>query len=203
MSSVSTTASGSSDNSLDFANVSNRFGWPKQSEIEPSKSFTLEPVPNGRVESSSTSQAFLDKYKSRTESQGRDVVEGYFEPCEETCELDKQHQTRYVTQTNSRELTASQAKNSHSEKEVDAILKEENDLVNAHRKLIEDTMDIVREEMDLLVQVDSPENQLDEYIHKLNVILSHKAAGVVQLQNRLGQFRSHLHDCNILASSGQ
>ncbi|KAK1377589.1 hypothetical protein POM88_024333 [Heracleum sosnowskyi] len=204
LSSVSTTASGSSDNPIEVANVSNRFGWPKKSEMEPSESFTFERVPNGRVlESSSTSQVFLDKYKGRIESQG-DVVEDYYEHYKKPCEQDNQFQTRNATQTNAKHTPTSQgpAKKSHSDEEVDAILQEENDLVNAHRKLIEETMDIVREEMNLLVQVDSPGNQLDEYIHKLNVILSQKAAGVVQLQNRLGQFRSHLHEYNILASSG-
>ncbi|WOH11136.1 hypothetical protein DCAR_0830615 [Daucus carota subsp. sativus] len=201
LSSVSTTATASSDNNPTDVG-SNRFGWPKQSELEPSESLTLERAPNGRVESTSASKAFPDKYKGQTERPD-DVIEDYFEYNEETHEQNNQFQTRNTTQTNARESTASQAKNSHSDEEIDAILKEENDLVNAHRKLIEQTMDIVRQEMDLLVQVDNPGNQLDEYIHKLNVILSHKAAGIVQLQNRLGQFRSHLHEYNILASSGQ
>ncbi|KAL1804795.1 hypothetical protein ACET3Z_027863 [Daucus carota] len=201
LSSVSTTATASSDNNpIDVG--SNRFGWPKQIELEPSESLKLEHDPNRRVESTSASQVFPDKYKGQTERPD-DVIQDYFEYHEETHEQNSQFQTRNATQTNVRESTASQAKNSHSDEEIDAILKEENDLVNAHRKLIEQTMDIVRQEMDLLVQVDNPGNQLDEYIHKLNVILSHKAAGIVQLQNRLGQFRSHLHEYNILASSGQ
>ncbi|KAL8123060.1 hypothetical protein AgCh_011151 [Apium graveolens] len=39
-----------------YSNISNRFGWPKKSEIEPTESFTFERVPKGQVESSSTSQ---------------------------------------------------------------------------------------------------------------------------------------------------
>ncbi|XP_074338224.1 kinesin-like protein KIN-13B isoform X1 [Apium graveolens] len=191
LSSVSTSASGSSDSPIEVVNVSNRFGWPKKSEIEPTESFAFERVPNGQVESSSTSQVFQVK-----------VVEDYYEPDEETREQDNRFQTRNSTQTNAKNTTTSEARKTNSDEEDDAILKEENDLVNAHRKLIEETMNIVREEMNLLVQVENPGNQLDEYIHKLNAILSHKAAGVVQLQNQLSQFRSHLHEYNILASSG-
>ncbi|KAL8123064.1 hypothetical protein AgCh_011155 [Apium graveolens] len=39
-----------------YSNISNRFGWPKKSEIEPTESFTFERVPKGQVGSSSTSQ---------------------------------------------------------------------------------------------------------------------------------------------------
>ncbi|KAG8643526.1 hypothetical protein MANES_11G044733v8 [Manihot esculenta] len=38
-------------------------------------------------------------------------------------------------------------------------------------------MNIVREEMNLLVEADQPGNQLDDYITRLNTILSQKAAG--------------------------
>ena len=173
LSSVSTTATASSDNNpIDVG--SNRFGWPKQIELEPSESLKLEHDPNRRVESTSASQVFPDKYKGQTERPD-DVIQDYFEYHEETHEQNSQFQTRNATQTNVRESTASQAKNSHSDEEIDAILKvttlqiscsrvklrdqpnyikfssslsftqEENDLVNAHRKLIEQTMDIVRQ----------------------------------------------------------
>lgn len=122
LSSVSTSASGSSDNPIEVANVSNRFGWPKKGEVEPSESFTSERVPNGRVESSSTSQVFPDKYKGRIESQGN-IVEDYYEPNDETCVQDNRFQTRNSTQTNAKDSTTSLAKKSHSDEEVDAILK--------------------------------------------------------------------------------
>lgn len=48
--------------------------------------------------------------------------------------------------------------------------------------------------MSLLVEVDQPGNQLDDYISRLNAILSQKAAGILQLQNRLVEFQSHLKD---------
>ncbi|KAL8123061.1 hypothetical protein AgCh_011152 [Apium graveolens] len=98
-----------------YSNISNRFGWPKKSEIEPTESFTFERVPKGQVESSSTSQVFQVK-----------VVEDYYEPNEETREQDNRFQTRNSTQTNAKNTTTSEARKTNSDEEVVAILKEEN-----------------------------------------------------------------------------
>lgn len=92
-------------------------------------------------------------------------------------------------------------KSGHLDDGLNVLLKEEEDLVNAHRKQVEETMDIVREEMNLLVQADQPGNQLDTYISKLNTILSQKAAGILQLQNRLAHFQNLLKEHNVLVSS--
>ncbi|KAL7222194.1 hypothetical protein ACSBR1_023995 [Camellia fascicularis] len=92
-------------------------------------------------------------------------------------------------------------KNLHPDNDLNALLKEEEDLVNAHRRQVEETMDIVREEMNLLVEADHPGNQLDDYVSRLNAILSQKAAGIVQLQNRLSHFQRRLKEHNVLVSS--
>ncbi|KAK4762706.1 hypothetical protein SAY86_008474 [Trapa natans] len=89
----------------------------------------------------------------------------------------------------------------HANDDLDALLQEEEDLVSAHRKQVEDTMNIVREEMDLLVEADQPGNQLDDYVTRLNVILSQKAAGIRQLQARLSQFQKRLKEHNVLIST--
>lgn len=57
--------------------------------------------------------------------------------------------------------------------------------------------------MNLLVEADQPGNQLDDYITRLNAILSQKAAGILQLQNRLAHFQKRLKEHNVLVSSGQ
>lgn len=56
--------------------------------------------------------------------------------------------------------------------------------------------------MDLLVEADLPGNQLDDYISKLNAILSQKAAGILLLQTQLAQFQRRLNEYNVLVSSG-
>ena len=58
------------------------------------------------------------------------------------------------------------------------------------------------QEMNLLVEADQPGNQLDEYISKLNAILSQKAAGIFQVQTQLTQFQRRLKEYNVLESSG-
>ncbi|XP_059644822.1 kinesin-like protein KIN-13B [Cornus florida] len=93
------------------------------------------------------------------------------------------------------------AKSSNSDDDLNALLKEEEDLVSAHRRQVEETMDIVREEMNLLVEADQPGNQLDDYISRLNAILSQKAAGILQLQNRLTHFQRRLKEHHVLVSS--
>ncbi|XP_034910927.1 kinesin-like protein KIN-13B isoform X2 [Populus alba] len=104
-------------------------------------------------------------------------------------------------QTKWRDMPKSNLKNSHSDNDLNVLLQEEEDLVNAHRKQVEETMNIVREEMNLLVEADQPGNQLDDYVAKLNAILSQKAAGILQLQNRLAHFQKRLKEHNVLVSS--
>ncbi|KAG0500423.1 hypothetical protein HPP92_000495 [Vanilla planifolia] len=91
--------------------------------------------------------------------------------------------------------------NSNSDDDLNDLLKEEEDLVIAHRRQVEETLNFVREEMKLLDEVDQPGNQLDEYITKLSVVLSRKAAGIVNLQTRLAHFQRLLTHHNVLVSS--
>ncbi|CAA6654289.1 unnamed protein product [Spirodela intermedia] len=69
-----------------------------------------------------------------------------------------------------------------SEEDISAILEEEEALIAAHRKEIEDTMEIVREEMKLLAEVDQPGSLIDNYVTQLNFVLSRKAAGLVSFR---------------------
>ncbi|KAK1413895.1 hypothetical protein QVD17_29632 [Tagetes erecta] len=48
--------------------------------------------------------------------------------------------------------------------DLTALLEEEENLLNTHRKQVQETMDIVNEEMNLLAEVDQPGNQLDDYV---------------------------------------
>ncbi|XP_008797783.3 kinesin-like protein KIN-13B [Phoenix dactylifera] len=89
----------------------------------------------------------------------------------------------------------------HSDDDLNALLKEEEDLVMAHRGQVEDTINIIREEMKLLDEADQPGNHLDEYVSRLNAILSQKAAGIIKLQARLAHFQRRLTEHNVLVSS--
>ncbi|PQM39318.1 kinesin-like protein KIN-13B [Prunus yedoensis var. nudiflora] len=91
--------------------------------------------------------------------------------------------------------------NSNSDDDLNAVLQEEEDLVTAHRRQVEQTIDIVREEMNLLAEADQPGNRLDDYICKLNAILSEKAAGILQLQTQLAEFQRHLNEHSVLVST--
>ncbi|XP_068325606.1 kinesin-like protein KIN-13A isoform X2 [Pyrus communis] len=82
---------------------------------------------------------------------------------------------------------------------INAILMEEEALIAAHRKEIEDTMEIVREEMKLLAEVDQPGSLIDNYVTQLSFALSRKAAGLVSLQARLARFQHRLKEQEILS----
>ncbi|XP_044486794.1 kinesin-like protein KIN-13A [Mangifera indica] len=82
---------------------------------------------------------------------------------------------------------------------INALLEEEAALITAHRKEIEDTMEIVREEMKLLAEVDQPGSLIDNYVTQLSFVLSRKAAGLVSLQARLARFQHRLKEQEILS----
>lgn len=83
--------------------------------------------------------------------------------------------------------------------DINEILEEEEALIAAHRKEIEDTMEIVREEMKLLAEVDQPGSLIDNYVTQLSFVLSRKAAGLVSLQARLARFQHRLKEQEILS----
>ncbi|KAG6723688.1 hypothetical protein I3842_03G220500 [Carya illinoinensis] len=206
------------DNITSVANDKNRFGWPKQIETEPSPPFNVDRVTSGRMEGSLPASVYSDYYKGQRGGQS-DIAEDDFDYSEQTYEQEKpsrmnnkkleayqrsvlDDKRKIDTQVKWRDMADFEANNSHAADDLTALLKqEEEDLVTAHRRQVEETIDIVREEMDLLVEADQPGNQLDDYISKLNAILSQKAAGILQLQTQLAQFQKRLNEYHVLVSS--
>lgn len=54
------------------------------------------------------------------------------------------------------------------------ILEEEEDLINSHRQHIDDVVDLVKQEMMLLHDVDKPGSDIEEYVSSLDTLLLHK-----------------------------
>ncbi|KAK9904909.1 hypothetical protein WJX75_005265 [Coccomyxa subellipsoidea] len=77
---------------------------------------------------------------------------------------------------------------------MNRILEEEDNLIAAHRWQIEETMAIVRQEMNLLGQIDQPGSAIDAYIGGLREVLDRKASNIAQLQGRLENFQAQLRD---------
>ncbi|KAJ6731445.1 KINESIN-LIKE PROTEIN [Salix purpurea] len=205
------------DSIADFPNEKSRFGWSRPTERETSPPFNMDRVPSGRIEGNLPASVHTDYYKVQSGGQSV-IIANDCNYTEESYELEKpswmnnnknvdtfqksalEDKRRTDSLMKQRDVLAVQAINSHSDDELNVLLKEEEDLVSAHRKQVEETIDIVREEMDLLAEADQPGNQLDEYISKLNAILSQKAAGILQLQTRLAQFQKLMNEYNVLVS---
>ncbi|GMN69791.1 hypothetical protein TIFTF001_038846 [Ficus carica] len=206
------------DNTTYVTNEKNKFGRSKQIEKEPSPPFNVDCVPSRRIEGSLAASIYSDAYKGQRGGTNGiyeddcDYNEQFYEEEKPSQMSTKKVQTyqkslledkrKIGTLTKPRNKQDFEANNSNSDDDLVALLKEEEDLVTAHRRQVEKTIDIVREEMNLLVEADQPGNQLHEYITKLNAILSQKATEILQLQNQLAQFQRHLNEHNVLVSSG-
>lgn len=195
----------------------NQFGWSKQPEREPSPSNNVDRIASGRFEGNLAPSVYSDQQRGqRGIENGRAEKENdYLAP---TYGQDRTRKTSKRVDNNqlstvedkrkidsrSKHVNLSHVENTYSDPDDDfnALLKDEEDLVTAHRRQVEETVDIVREEMNLLFQADQPGNQLDDYISKLDTILSQKAAGIFQLQAQLAQFQRRLNEYNIFSSSG-
>ncbi|XP_073106586.1 kinesin-like protein KIN-13B [Elaeis guineensis] len=73
--------------------------------------------------------------------------------------------------------------------------------VDANDLHSDDDLNALLKEMKLLDEADQPGNQLDEYVSRLNAILSQKEAGIVKLQACLAHFQRRLTEHNVLVSS--
>ncbi|KAI4350863.1 hypothetical protein L6164_005270 [Bauhinia variegata] len=197
----------------------NRLGWSKQLEREPSPPINVDRVPSSRIGGNLSASVYSDSQRGQKGSQN-DKAENETDYLGRTYEQDKIRKTYKKVDTNQPSavgdkrrtdshvkradpphLDSNYSNDDDDDDDLNALLKEEEDLVTAHRRQVEETIDIVREEMNLLFEGDQPGNQLDDYVSKLNAILSEKAAGILKLQTQLAQFQKRLKEYNVLVSS--
>lgn len=74
------------------------------------------------------------------------------------------------------------------------LYEEEDALISAHRKHLEDTMEAVRKEMQLLAEVDQPGSAVESYVERLGRILEFKARSLLEMQERLCSYRARLSE---------
>ncbi|WOL00790.1 kinesin-like protein KIN-13B isoform X2 [Canna indica] len=182
-------------------------GWSKQIERESSFSsgreedlVTLSHTKHFRANSRSSSMAEVFDYSEVYEQDKPSWRKGKAE-AHSSLPIDGRSTKRVDSLVKRKDGFDEDNNSFYSDDELTELLKEEEDLVTAHRRQVEETLNIVREEMRLLDEADQPGNQLDAYVSRLNAILSQKAAGIVNLQTRLTHFQRHLTEKHVLVSS--
>lgn len=201
-------------NIVDVSNETNRFGWSKQVETEASFPYNMDRGSSAKEDShlASVYADYPKEQRSRVHAN-----RGEFDLSQDLNEQVKSSWRKGKVEMNMGSAVGDKIKvdgkwkwkdstdldedGSSLDDDLNALLKEEEDLVIAHRRQVEETIEIVKEEMKLLGEVDQPGNQLDEYMSKLNDVLSRKAAGVLHLQTRLANFQRRLNEHNVLVTS--
>lgn len=59
------------------------------------------------------------------------------------------------------------------EKLIEAILEGEEDLISSHRQHVDDIVELVKQQMSLLNEVDKPGSDVEQYVTSLDAILAH------------------------------
>lgn len=160
------------------------FGWPKQQYVkeQPAPTF-VERMPKAKdaVEFTSSNIAEVPDimYQLGRQPSRKDV----------TLANNMRNSVAYPTR---------RVEPDDDDEHLNNLLQEEEELVSAHRKQVEETLDILKEEMNILGDADQPGFQLDDYITRLSSMLSQKAAVIVDLQARLEQFQRLLNENNVL-----
>lgn len=93
----------------------------------------------------------------------------------------------------------SELDNAHAEL-VNSILEESDNLVAEHRTHIEDTMELVRKEVNLVAEMDQPGGAVDVYVQELSEILELKVQHIANIQERIGRFQRLLREEEILSA---
>eukprot|EP00164_Ancoracysta_twista_P000259 GFYU01000365.1.p1 GENE.GFYU01000365.1~~GFYU01000365.1.p1 ORF type:complete len:678 (-),score=167.41 GFYU01000365.1:281-2314(-) len=83
---------------------------------------------------------------------------------------------------------------SHHEDLINKILGEEEETIAAHREQIDEIMELVKDEMRLLNEVDQPGSAIDEYVGNLDKILLKKIDVISNLRSKLSVFQAHLKE---------
>ncbi|KAF0976769.1 hypothetical protein FDP41_004064 [Naegleria fowleri] len=84
---------------------------------------------------------------------------------------------------------------------ISKILDEEEEVIAQHREHIDDIMELMKQEMELLNDVDQPQSTIDKYVTSLDCILVRKIQAIKSLRNKLAEFKQHLREEEILSRS--
>lgn len=82
---------------------------------------------------------------------------------------------------------------------IGIILNEEEEVVGCHRTHIDDMVEIVKQEMKLLHEVDQPGSDIDDYVENLMAILDHKMNMIAAYKKQLVRFKNHLSEEELLS----
>jgi len=77
---------------------------------------------------------------------------------------------------------------------INDILSEEEAVLSMHRQHIDDMVDCVKQEMNILNEVEKPASDIDEYVNNLDAILMHKIEMISMLRTKLQKFKSDLKE---------
>jgi len=72
------------------------------------------------------------------------------------------------------------------------ILDGEEVVIEGHRRMIETLMELVKEEMNMLSEVDQPGSAIDKYIDRLDAILAEKSRVISTMQTKVDDFKAKL-----------
>merc|ERR1719440_2186658 len=86
---------------------------------------------------------------------------------------------------------------------IGMILAEEEELITAHRQHIDGMVELIKEEMVHLNNVDQPGSDVDAYVTGLERILKLKLQYIADLRKRVDVFREHLHQESALSRKFQ
>lgn len=75
---------------------------------------------------------------------------------------------------------------------IKVILEEEETLISDHRKHIDDVVDVIKQDMAILQNVEEPKSDIEEYVEKLDSILMRKMEHILKLRGNLATFYKHL-----------
>lgn len=75
---------------------------------------------------------------------------------------------------------------------IEKILEEEEELITGHRRHIDDVVDLVKQEMTLLNDVDKPGSDVESYVASLDKLLTQKIQMITAMRKQLIEFHTHL-----------
>jgi len=85
------------------------------------------------------------------------------------------------------------------EKLINDILAEEEDFINSHRAHIDDMVELVKQEMLLINDVDKPGSDIDHYVSSLDKLFQEKAERIQNARSKLFKFHKMLKEEEVLA----